>query len=580
MNTKSFAKKMKEKNKGANRYMFISVLPGIATTFLSVWLMSLFMQGAATRQNISLAVIGICFMQFAKAFFYAIGIWHAHHAAYQSLTDIRLEMIAHLKQLPISFFQKRSVGDLTKIISHDVEQIEVYLAHAQPEMMITKLVPVLAVIGLTAVDWRLALVLVLPFPLMVVFRKITGRLWGKTFKRYAQSTKEMSEDLTEYISGMPTIKAFATDEQKTETILLRINTYIDWMKKIMHTISIPTSLTRMLLEIGIVLVVLVGVMLMNTGELSTTRFILAIILAGMFPSALIKLMTFNHTEIVLGRSLDSIASIMGEAPKKAYAYNGNITPGAVKMRNVSFSYDGSHTVLQAINLVFEKNTVNAIVGLSGSGKSTIANLIMGFWPVTEGHVTIGDHDINKLNEKDISKLVSIVQQDVFMYNASIAENIRIGRSNASMEDVISVAKKAQIHDMISQMPNGYDTLVGEAGAKLSGGEKQRIAIARIMLKNAPIIILDEATAAIDAYNEKLIQEAIHNLCKQKTLIVIAHHLNTIANADQIVVMDRGRVAATGKHNDLLENCSIYSEMVHAQNEVDHWEIRETKGVMA
>ena len=580
LNTKAFAKKIKEKNKASNIYMFVSVLSGIGTTFLSIGLMNLFIRDVATPQNIVLIISGICSMQLIKALFYSIGMWHAHNAAYQSLTDIRLDIIEHLKHLPLSFFQKRKVGDLTNIISHDVEQIEGYLAHAQPEIVITKMIPVLVVAGLIMVDWRLALVLVLPFPVMLIFRKFTTRLWGKTFKRYAESTRKMSEDLIEYISGMPAIKAFSTDEQKTESILIRINTYIDWIKKIMYTISVPMSFTRMLLEIGFVLVVIVGSNLVIDGQISTVRFILAIILSILFPSALIKLMTFNHTEIVLGRSVESIASIMREERRPEYSYRRNVGFGDIKMKNVSFSYDGNDIVLKNINLIFKENTINAIVGSSGSGKSTIANLIMGFWPVLQGQITIGDNDISELNEKNLSNLVSIVQQEVFLYNSTIAENIRIGRSNASMEEVIEVAKKACIHEMISSLPDGYNTMVGEGGAKLSGGEKQRIAIARIMLKNAPIIILDEATAAIDSYNEHLIQEAINNLSKSKTLIVIAHHLNTIVNSDQIVVIDKGSVVASGKHETLLDTCLIYSDMVRAQNEVDHWEIRKVEGEIA
>lgn len=580
LKTQALAKKIKKMNKVSNNYMLISVLSGIATTFLSVWLLNLFIRDIATKQNIALIVFGICLMQLIKALFYAMGIWQAHNAAYQSLTDIRLEIIDHLKQLPLSFFQRRRVGELTNIISHDVEQIEIYLAHAQPEIIITKMIPVLAAISLFFIDWRLGLVLILPFPFMLALKRLTKKLWRNNFKRYAKSTKEMTEDLLEYTSGMTAIKAFSTDEQKTETIILRINTYVDWIKKIMYTLSVPMSFTKMILEIGFILLVIVGANLIIDGQLTIIELILGIVLARLFPSSLIKLMTFNHTEIVLGRSVTSINSILGEELYPIYSYKGNIDAGDIELKNVNFSYDGDEAVLKDIDITFKENAVTAIVGSSGSGKSTIANLIMGFWRTSQGSITIGGNDIDKMNEKDLSKIVSIVQQEVFLYNASIAENIRIGRGDASLDEIMEAAKKARIHDMVISLPNGYDTIVGESGSKLSGGEKQRISLARIILKNAPIIILDEATAAIDPYNEHLIQEAINNLSKNKTLIVISHHLNTIVNADKIVVMDKGCVVASGKHHDLLATCSMYSDMINAQNEVDHWEIRQGKEVLA
>ena len=580
MNSKMLYKNIKNRSKASNSYMFISVLSGIVTTFLSIWLVSLYMNDAASPLYTVMIITGICVLLLSKAIFYAVGIWNAHNAAYQSLTDIRLDIIDHLKQLPLSFFQKRKVGDLTNIISHDVEQIEVYLAHAQPEIAVTKIVAVLAAVGLFAIDWRLALALLLPFPFMVMFQKFTKKLWRNTFQRYADSTREMSEDLIEYISGMPAIKAFSTDEHKTEAILSRVHNYLNWIKKTMYTISIPMSLTRMFLEIGFVLVVVVGTLLMRDGQISVIQFVLAIVLSILFPNALISLMTFHHKEIVLGRSMENISSILDEELSLSPLYKDKVSSGNIEMQNVNFSYNGSDLVLRDINLTFEENTVTAIVGSSGSGKSTIANLIMGFWAASGGLITIGDNDINDLNEKNLSEMVSIVQQEVFLYNSTIEENIRIGRADASIDDIIEAAKKARIHDIINSLPDGYSTIVGEGGAKLSGGERQRIAIARIILKNAPIIILDEATASIDPYNEHLIQEAIGNLSENKTLIVIAHHLNTIVHADQIIVMDQGAIVARGTHKQLLNICPIYTEMVTAQNEVDHWMIRNKKEALA
>jgi ATP-binding cassette subfamily B protein len=230
-------------------------------------------------------------------------------------------------------------------------------------------------------------------------------------------------------------------------------------------------------------------------------------------------------------------------------------------------------VLEDVNAVFRQGEISAIVGSSGSGKTTIANLMMGFWKTENGIVALGGKNIADVDEHELSKLISIVQQESFLFNTSIADNIAIGRQGASREDIVKAAKLACIHETISGLPEGYDTIVGEGGAKLSGGEKQRIAIARVILKNSPVVILDEATAAIDPYNEHLIQEAIVNLSRGKTLIVIAHHLSAIMGADQIVVMDRGRIAAAGKHGELMKSCALFAEMVAAQETVDRWEIK-------
>uniref|UniRef100_UPI0028040B0C ABC transporter ATP-binding protein n=1 Tax=Stomatobaculum longum TaxID=796942 RepID=UPI0028040B0C len=231
-------------------------------------------------------------------------------------------------------------------------------------------------------------------------------------------------------------------------------------------------------------------------------------------------------------------------------------------------------VLEDINLRFPKGSKTALVGASGCGKSTLANLLMGFWEPTDGHITIAGEDAAAFSEKQLNRLFSIVQQEVFLFNLSMEENIRIGKPDAGMEEIMDAAKKARIHDFIMLLPNGYQTMAGEAGIKFSGGEKQRISIARMILKDAPIIILDEATAAVDTENEAYIQAAIDDLSRDKTVIMIAHHLNTIRDADQIVVMDSGRIVDTGRHNELLDRCVLYRKMVENQNKVDNWKIKE------
>ncbi len=574
MDQKAYIKKVKRKNMASNLLLTMNVALGTIPSIIVVYMVGLMMEGEITENIILLSGIGIAVCLSLKALFYGLSIWKAHDAAYGSLTEIRVDIIEHLKKLPLGFFQKRKTGDLANVINHDVEEVEVYLAHGLPEIMSATLVPAVIFIVVLLIDWRMGLALVCTAPLMFLLRKGMNKLWSGSMKRYADSTKKMSEDLLEYISTISVIKAFSREERKTQSVLDGMHEYIRWVKKVMLSISAPMGFIAMMLEGGLVVMVIVGSLLLSGGQIGTQSFVLALILGGIFTASFAKLATFQHYGIVFNQSMKSIYSVMGEEPpergnKYAFPRSGDIV-----LDGVSFSYTDGEETLSDINLCFRENTVNAIVGASGSGKSTLANLIMGFWPPDSGTISIGGQKLSDMSEKALSSLVAIVQQEVFLFNLSIEENIRIGKPGATHDEIVEAAKKAQIHGLIMSLPQGYGTLAGEAGVKFSGGEKQRISIARMILKNAPIIILDEATAAIDSSNEYLIQKAISNLGENKTLIMIAHHLNTITNADQIVVMDEGRIVEAGRHGELLSACPLYAEMVEQQNRVDTWRIKE------
>jgi ATP-binding cassette subfamily B protein len=515
---------------------------------------------------------GIAALQIAKAFFYAVGLWRAHQAAYKSLADLRLDIINHLKKLPLGFFQRRLSGDLTNIVGHDVEQIEIYLAHTQPEIIATTLVAALIAVIMFAADWRLALCLLVPVAAAMGLLALVFTLWSGLIARYNQATKKMMENLMEFTAVIPMIKAFSKSETKSGALISYIKNYVKTMRRMILCESVPQGIVTMVLQSGVFLVIMCGIYLLSSGALSLTRFVLGLVMSIAFSSAMMKYMTYEHAGILLNRSAANIASIMGEDPGNERE-GAALENGDIALENVTFSYDGREDALKNVSVTFRQGEVSAIVGASGSGKSTIASLIMGFWKTGQGSVTVGGKNIADAGEKELSKLLSIVQQESFLFNTSIADNIAIGRQGASREDIENAAKLACVSDMIAALSNGYDTIVGEGGAKLSGGEKQRIAIARVILKNAPVIILDEATASIDPYNEHLIQEAITNMSRGKTLIVIAHHLSAIQGADQIVVMDGGGKVAAGKHGELIESCPMYAEMVAAQNAVDNWEIK-------
>lgn len=568
------SKQVKAKSLPSNLFLALSIVCGLVPSIIIVGMVGQLMNESFSIQQFVISALGITVSLIFKATFYALSIWKAHDAAYGALTDIRLNIIEHLRQMPLSFFQKRKTGDLANIINHDVEQAEVYLAHAIPEIMSSTIIPAAIFIIVLVIDWRMGLAMACTLPPVYLLRKGVNSMWLRRARKFSASRKKMSEDLVEYIANISVIKAFAREEQKTTNVLNGIKEYLRWVKKSTIGVSIPMSIITMLMESGVILIVVVGSTLFLEGQVSVQQLILAFILGGVFSTSFSKMATFQHYGIVFNQSMSSIGSVLGENPPERSNLITKAVPGEIVFEDVSFSYDSDEEVLSNINLTFHEGSLNAIVGSSGSGKSTLANLIMGFWKPDSGIISIGGKSIADMTEQALGSLVSMVQQDVFLFNLSIAENIRIGKPDATLEEIINAAKRAQIHDIIMSLPKGYETMAGEAGVKFSGGEKQRISIARMILKNAPIIILDEATAAIDPNNEHLIQEAISNLGKNKTIITIAHHLNTIVGADQIIVINAGEIVAAGTHKELLGTCSLYSEMIEQQNKVDTWQIKE------
>lgn len=565
---------VRSKNTMTNLLICLKVLFDLVPQLLVVHMISSVFTGgtAPSRVAIDAGLILACFI--LKAACGGAAVWKAHEAAYNALTDLRLQIIAHLKKLPLGFFQERKVGDLTNIVQHDVEQVEIYLAHGLPEIMAAKILPS-AIFGIMLIlDWRLAGLMIIGLPFMWLTKTVSAPLWKKNFKIFADSTKEMQENLMEYIAAITVIKAFSKEERKTEKTLRSAKDYVYWVKKSMAGISVPMGFIDLFMESGVVLVMIFGIRFLASGEISTERFILSAISGVAFTSSIAKTATYQHYEIVFNQAMSGIGSILNvPAPEKNDAATP-VSSGDIRLSELSFAYAGRREAIAGVNIVFKQGSKNALVGASGSGKSTLANLMMRFWRPDEGVIAIAGRNIQELSERQVNSLFSIVQQDVFLFNLSMEENIRIGKPSATREEIIDAAKKARIHDFILSLPNGYETLAGETGVRFSGGEKQRISIARMILKDAPILILDEATAAVDAENEVHIQAAIETLSRDKTLIVIAHRMNTIQTADQIVVMDRGIVIRSGTHESLLGCCELYRAMIQAQRKVDRWTIQE------
>ena len=559
----------------SNAVVILHLILGTLPILLVVWAVDKLMN--STLSPIIVWGIGgiMILLAMLRGVFYGTSIWRAHRSAYNALTRLRLRIISHLQRLPLGFFQERKVGDLVNIINHDVEQIEIYLAHGLPEILSATLFPVLLWVIIMVLDWRLGLSLISLLPVAFLLQMAVKTLWGKSFQHFMESTQKMSEDLLEYVATISVIKAFSNEENRTEQVLGGMRDYIRWVKRSMFSVTVPMTLITMFLEGGIVVMTLIGLWMMSSGELTVARFILALILGGLFSSSFAKLATFQHFRIVYGQSLAKVQSITEVQTKDTADKKTDTTQTDVCFEHVTFSYPNKKdNALKDVCLQFPRGSHTAIVGESGSGKTTLASLMMGFWHPQTGTIRLGGENITEFSERNIADYFSMVQQEVFLFNTTIRDNIRIGRPTATQKEVEMAAERARIHDFIMGLPNGYDTLVGEAGVKFSGGEKQRISIARMLLKDSPIVILDEATAALDGENEKLIQEVLDELQHNKTVITIAHRLNTIQDMERIVVMDKGQVVSKGTHQELMKDCSLYRNMTETQEQVSKWQLKE------
>ena len=565
--------KQKSKINLAAFLMALSVAAGILPILLIMQIVGEVMSPSPLWSTIQYyLILMFCFLT-AKGLLYALALGISHIAAYQALADIRLLLVSHLKKLPLGFFQKRRSGELTKIINHDVEQVELLLAHALPDRFAVIAVATLIFGTVLFLNWRLGLAMLTFLPLFFIVMLLMSNWWKKIKKQHSESLASMSSSLMEFITTIPVIKTFSREERRSTLLHKKLQDYQKWATKQITITSVPIGVINILLEAGLGMLAVVGSIFLMDGQISVEKFFIIFILGNAFFGIFNKLYFITGTSAIYQSSLDNINSILEEKPLSLPAATTNtsdLETYNIVFKEISFSYEKDRPVLENINLTIPQKSVTAFIGKSGSGKSTLTNLIMRFWLPNQGEITIGDQNIVQFKEEDLSGLISMVHQDVYLFNTTIAENIRLGKQTATEEEVIAAAKKARIHDFIVTLPAGYQTTTGEKGARLSGGEKQRLSIARAILKDAPIIILDEATASVDPYNEKLIHEAIRNLTQDKTLIVIAHHLDTIMHADQIVLLNKGKIVACGTHKQLLSQVDLYQQMWQDQEHIEQW----------
>lgn len=537
----------------------ISVASGLVPYFAVAEIVNLLISGEMDFSvYLQWGLIGLI-AYFARSVFHGLSTRCSHEATFRVLSEMRRTIAEKLTRVPMGYLTATPSGRLKTTMVERIEQMEVPLAHIIPEMTANLLVPVALVVYLFVLDWRMALASLATIPLGMLCYMAQMKEYPKKYAAVMQANKHMNATTVEYVGGIEVIKAFnqsaASYEKFTDAVRQNTRLMLEWMKSTQGYSALMMTLWPAVL----IAVLPVGCLLYQNGSLSASDFITIAILSlgiiGPLVAAIFLTDDFSKIATITGE----IAAVLEEPELDRPKAQKKLEGHDISLRDVHFAYKDVQ-VLNGVSLDIKAGMRTALVGPSGSGKSTIAKLIASYWDVSSGRITIGGIDVKTLPPEQVMDLIGYVSQDNFLFNVSVRENIRMGRPEATDEDVEAVAKAAGCHDFIMSLTHGYDTIVGGAGGHLSGGERQRVAIARAMMKNAPIVILDEATSYTDPENEAILQESIGRLTRGKTLIVIAHRLSTITEADQIAVVDDGRIVAVGKHAELVQCCPLYVQM--------------------
>lgn len=509
-----------------------------------------------------------------KVLFFGLSTGLSHNAAYNILEELRMRVADRFMHAPLGNVTQHSIGEIKNVIVDKIENIEPPLAHMVPEGAGHVVLPVISFIALAVIDWRVALASLITLPLSLVCMVLTFKISGRNFEKYNESNASMNSTIVEYIEGIEVIKAFGREGSSYEKFSSAITDYRRFIIKWLSSTWVTMKLAFALFPSTLLGTLPVGLLLCYNGVITPAETALCAMLSMSMVGSLAKLEVFIEGIREMQYTVENLQEflIMPELPEPVQATRLN--GYGVKLSGVRFSYTGEQKdeVLHGIDLALPQGSFTALVGPSGGGKSTVAKLIARFWDVSGGKIEIGGVDVRNMTLKQLADTVSFVTQDNFLFRCSLLENIRLGNPEATDEEVYTAAKAAQCDEFIAKLEKGYDTPAGEAGKRLSGGEKQRIAIARMLLKNAPVVILDEATAFTDPENEDKIQRSIAALTKGKTLLVIAHRLSTIKNADNIILLNNGQIEAQGKQAELLQSSRLYADMWQAHVGAKAWAV--------
>ena len=518
---------------------------------------------------------GVCLVGYVvKVAGYALSTMLAHVSAYTILEGLRLQAADRLMGAPLGEVESRPIGAMKSTIVDRIEDIEPPLAHMIPELSSNVLLPLVVVVAMFSIDWRMGLALLVTIPLALIPMAFGMRSYNKNYAAYMEANAHVNSVIVEYVEGIQVVKAFSQGERSYQKFAQAVSSFreftMDWYRCTWASMNLCLSI----LPTTLLGTLPMGIYLYQTGVLDPAQVTLCLMLALGIVTPLMSATAFINSMKSMQFAVKDTRELLNLPQLSQVKQDAPLDDCNIQLKDVSFSYGGSDgkEVLRHLNLTIPQEKFTALVGPSGGGKSTIARLAARFWDVTGGSITLGGRDIRELPLKQLSREISFVTQDNFLFDCSLKENIRLGRPGASDEEVFAAARAAQCEEFIGRLEHGWDTAAGDAGKQLSGGERQRIAIARAILKDAPIVILDEATAFTDPENENKIQRSIMALSKGKTLLVIAHRLSTIQNADQIVVLEKGQIVDRGTQRELLSRCPLYQALWAAHIGAQTWAV--------
>lgn len=576
----------------ASFIMLLSVIMGVVPFLFAYQIINPLILGQNLefkRLVILLAGILICLV--LQALLGGLALNMSHKAAYNTLFGLRTSLQKKMENLPLGAIEEKGTGAIKKMFVDDIGSLEVLLAHSLPEGIANLIVPVMVYIAMFFVDWRLALMSLASIPLSIVAMMIMYSAGMKKMGPYYMASEKMNNTIIEYVNGMEVVKVFNKQTESYQRFSKDVGDYRDYALAWYKTAWPWMALYSALLPCTIILTLPLGGYFAYMGYVSLSDLILVLCLSLSIGLPLLKALGFLPTMPQLNYKISALEDALNIEPLKQGENRFKGIDHTISYDNVTFGYQLSKmgengqpetyikNVIHNVSFTAKVGEKTAIVGESGSGKSTLAKLLIHYYDVLEGSISIGGQNLQDMSLKALNKEISYVSQDQYLFNTSLLENIRIGNLSATDEEVIEAAKKAQCMEFLDKLPNGIYSLAGEAGKMLSGGERQRISLARAILKNAPIVVLDEATAYADPENEEKMEAAIAELVKGKTLIVIAHKLPAIVDADQILVMNHGRLVANGKHKDLLESSAEYRKLWNATIFSKEWKIDRKAGKM-
>ena len=569
----------------ATGIVLLSVLCGVLPFVLAYQIIEPLVSGSTvTTELVTSRAAGVLLCLVAQALLYGWGLNVSHNAAYGTLLRLRTSLQKKFENLPLGVIQDKGTGTVKKLFVDDVDSLEVLLAHSLPEGVANLMIPVAVILALFVVDWKLALLSLASIPLSLWAMKTMYAVGMQKMGPYYAAGQKMNNTIIEYVNGMEVVKVFNRDADSYARLRDDVLAYRDYTLA-WYKAAWPWMYSS-LLPCTIILTLPVGSWFVLRGWSTLADFILTLCLALSIGTPLLKSLSFLPTLPQLNYKIAALEQVLEAVPLAQTEDDFHGADDSVRFAHVSFAYyktvpgpDGqpqtvSEAVLQDISFTARAGEKTALVGESGSGKSTLAKLLVHYYDVADGAITIGGQDLREMSLAALNNHISYVAQDQYLFNTSLLENIRLGRPDATEDEVFAAADKAQCTEFLARLPQGIHTLAGDAGKMLSGGQRQRISLARAILKDAPIVVLDEATAYADPENEEKMEAAIAELTRDKTLIVIAHKLPQVADADQIVAMDHGRIAGRGTHDELLASCAEYQKLWRAASESGDWRIRD------